>query len=357
MRILDLLIARQVLGALALAWLVLVGLDLLIYASAQLLRLERLGIGLGALLEHLAWTIPRRAYELFPTAALLGSVLGLGQLASRSELIAMRAAGASKLRIAGAVLFTLSALLAVVVLGGETLAVSGERRAQAAMVRSGGGGVELIGSGLWAREGRDVLQARTALLEADEGLRLRDLRLFRFDEDARLRELWTAQAAIWREGSWTLLEVRRIVFSEDRIEDVRHPVLVWASELDPQLLRLGAIRPRYMPVRELRAQIEYFDRNELDATEYRVAMWARVFYPLNVLAMCLCGLPFAFGSPRGAGFGRNLFFGVMLGIGFWLAQRALVNLAQVYGLDLLAVSGLPALAFGAAGIAWLRRAR
>jgi lipopolysaccharide export system permease protein len=269
----------------------------------------------------------------------------------------MRAAGASKLRIAGAVLLLLTLLLTVVVAGGETVAVSGERRAQSVLVRSGGGGLELVGSGLWAREGRDLLHARTALLEAGDSLRLRDLRLLRLDEEGRLRELWTAQAAIWRDGTWTLLEVRRIVFAEDHLEDLREAVAVWPSELDPNLLRLGAIRPRYMPVAELRAQIEYFERNELDAGEYRAALWSRVFYPLNVLAMCLCALPFAFSSPRGVGFGRNLFFGVVLGIGFWLAQRALVNLAQVYGFDLAAMSGLPALVFGAAGIAWLRRGR
>lgn len=357
MRIMDRLIARHVLAALALAWLVLVGLDLVIYASGQLLRLERLGVGLRPFLEHIVWTVPRRAYELFPSAALLGSVLGLGQLAARSELIAMRAAGVSKLRIAASVLGTLGVLLGAVVLIGETVAVSGERRAQAVLLRAGGGGLELVDAGLWAREGRDFLNARAALLEAEEGIRLREVMLLRLDEQARLSELWTAQAATWREGAWVLQGVRRILFSDDRLEERREASLVWHSELDPHLLRLGAIRPRYMPVSELRAQIEYFERNELDAAEYRVALWGRVFYPLNVFAMCLCALPFAFASPRGAGFGRNLFFGIVLGVGFWLAQRALVNLSQVYGFDLAAASMLPALVFGLAGLASLRRAR
>lgn len=354
-KLLDRLIAREVLAALALAWLVLVGLDLLMYASGQLLRLERLGLSIASFFEHLAWTVPRRAYELFPSAALVGSVLGLGQLASRSELIAMRAAGASKLRIVGAVLAVLVVLLTVVVAAGETVAVWGERRAQAVLFRASSGGLELVGSGLWAREGRDFLHARAALLEGAEGLRLREVKLLRMDEEARLRELWIAEAASWRNGDWTLHEVRRIVFGEDRLEEVREPIRTWQSDLDPNLLRLGAIRPRYMPISELRVQIEYFKRNELDANEYLAALWGRVVYPLNVLAMCLCALPFAFGSPRGAGFGRNLFFGVVLGIGFWLAQRALLNLAQVYGFDLAVVSVLPALGFGLAGLAWLRR--
>ena len=38
---------------------------------------------------------PRYIFEVFPIAALLGSLIGLGGLAAHSELIAMRAAGLS----------------------------------------------------------------------------------------------------------------------------------------------------------------------------------------------------------------------------------------------------------------------
>ena len=47
--------------------------------------------------------LPRYAYEIFPVAALIGSLIGLGSLANHSELTAMRAGGMSLARIVSAV--------------------------------------------------------------------------------------------------------------------------------------------------------------------------------------------------------------------------------------------------------------
>lgn len=50
--------------------------------------------------QYVLLTLPRLAYQLFPVIALLGSVIGLGILASNNELVVMRAAGISVMRIA-----------------------------------------------------------------------------------------------------------------------------------------------------------------------------------------------------------------------------------------------------------------
>ena len=44
--------------------------------------------------------MPLQAFQLLPVAALLGALLGLGNLARGSELIVIRAAGVSTLRVA-----------------------------------------------------------------------------------------------------------------------------------------------------------------------------------------------------------------------------------------------------------------
>ena len=49
--------------------------------------------------QYVFLTIPGKAYLLFAPAVLLGSLLGLGALASNSELTVMRAAGVSGGRI------------------------------------------------------------------------------------------------------------------------------------------------------------------------------------------------------------------------------------------------------------------
>ena len=63
--------------------------------------------------------MPQRFYEFMPTALLLGALIGIGQLASKSELVALRSSGISKLRIMWSVLKVGIILIAISVWVGE----------------------------------------------------------------------------------------------------------------------------------------------------------------------------------------------------------------------------------------------
>ena len=58
------------------------------------------GYGFTDILIYVGYTIPRRIHEFVPFAALIGALIGLGQLAATSELVVMRAAGVSMFRMA-----------------------------------------------------------------------------------------------------------------------------------------------------------------------------------------------------------------------------------------------------------------
>ena len=59
------------------------------------------GYGAWQALIYVLWGAPQYLYEILPISALIGAVLGLGTLASNSELIVMRASGISLWRIVG----------------------------------------------------------------------------------------------------------------------------------------------------------------------------------------------------------------------------------------------------------------
>ena len=110
----------------------------------------------------------------------------------------------------------------------------------------------------------------------------------------------------------------------------------WESQLDASALAANASnvwRPRYMSGRQLEEGIEYRRRNGLDASEFEEHFWGRWFYPVNVLALLLAAIPFAFGSLRSGGLGRRLFVGIVFALGFWLLQTQVVKLAAVYRFD------------------------
>src|SRR5690606_18240177 len=66
--------------------------------------------GFWAMLLHVFITLPGSIYQNLPFSALIGCLIGLGMLASNSELVVMRAAGISLLRVFSFVLKPVVAL-------------------------------------------------------------------------------------------------------------------------------------------------------------------------------------------------------------------------------------------------------
>ena len=288
-------------------------------------------------MTYIAYTVPRRAYELFPYAAVVGALMALGQLAATSELTALRALGLSRRRLSVAVAGALAVLTCIMVLSGETAGPWGERRANA--LKASAKSKDMIVaqySGLWAREGDVILNANGGQ-ERDNGtdrwLELRDVRLYEFAEDGRLKSLALVKIAEHRPGGWLLRDVTRTNFQARSVTQTKVAQERWASKLDAVALTAGTDKPRYLPADELRRAIDYRHRNGLDASEFEVFYWGRWFYPLNVLALCLAAVPFAFGTLRSGGMGKRLFIGIVFALGFWLLQQQCVRLAQVYHFD------------------------
>src|SRR3546814_8565502 len=83
--------------------------------------------GAGTALLVLILTLPRRLYDLFPYAAVIGSLMGLGAMAASSELTALRAAGLSRQRIGGSAMVVLILLTVLMAINAETLGPGAER--------------------------------------------------------------------------------------------------------------------------------------------------------------------------------------------------------------------------------------
>src|SRR5690606_21993637 len=100
---------------------------LLILFSFLALAEELEDVGQGAYttfdaLRAVAYTAPRRIVDLMPVTMLVGGLIGLGAMANHHELIAARAAGMSRSRIARPVLL-LAVTVAVVVVTAQSLLV------------------------------------------------------------------------------------------------------------------------------------------------------------------------------------------------------------------------------------------
>ncbi|HVF34150.1 MAG TPA: LPS export ABC transporter permease LptG [Candidatus Saccharimonadia bacterium] len=352
---LDRYIAGSVLSAVALVWTVLLALDLVTAFAKEIDEIGSGSYSIGGAIAYVAFTIPRRAYDLFGTSAVIGGLLGLGALAPTAELTAMRAAGMSKLRICTAAAAGIAFATVLVVTIGETLGPWGEQRAQS--IAAGAKSSDQISSGdtgLWAREGESLINAKRGRATI-RGLELYDVRIYQFTEQGQLQRITQAARATHEAGRWQLFEATRMRFENERIATESVPRLEWRSRLDPRVLALSVLRPRYLSAADLRTNIAYLERNRLDATPFESAYWARIFYPITLLALLFCALPFAFGTLRSGGLSKRLFVGIVLAIAWFLVQRAVVNLADVYAIDFRVAHGLPAVLLVLFAIAYFRR--
>ena len=330
-RRIDLYLGRTVLLSMLGAGVVLLGFDLILALVNELDEIGEGGYTLSHAVLFVAYTIPRRMYELYPVTALIGTVMGLGGLAARSELTAMRAVGLSRLRIGLGSLAALALVALLMIVNAETLAPAGEQSAQGVVNAAKTGDIVVARvSGLWAREGNVFLNARDGVKRRTDGVEwteLRGVRLFEFDDEGKLLSLAEARLAEHRPDGWVLRDVRRSTFgprsvtAEEKVEER------WDSGLDDQALAAAASRPRYLSSSELRRNIDYLQRNDLDSKAFENAYWGRWFYPVNVAVLCLAALPFAFGSLRSGGFGKRLFIAIVIGLAYLLGQRLAVSLA------------------------------
>jgi len=346
-RIHDFYVGRTVLFTVLLTWAVLTGLDAMLSLSGEAKNIGTGSYTFGHAVAWTAYTLPRRAYTLFPMAAVIGALMGLGQLAATSELTALRALGLSRRRIALSVAIALSLLTALMVVNGETLAPWAQEKADALKASAKFNTDMAVArySGLWAREGDTFLNAQSGEEQlTDDGatrLLLHDVRLYRLDADGRLASLTHAVTARHDAQGWTLEQVRRDTFGERSATRQTIASEPWDSALDAAALASGLAKPRSLTAAELRTSIEYRKRNGLDARDYEDTYWSRWFYPLNVLALCLAAVPFAFGSLRSGGMGKRLFLGMLFALGFLLLQMFFGRMAGALKFDYRIAYALP----------------
>ncbi len=355
----DRLIGAAVLASVLTVWLVLTGFDAMTQFLRQLGNIGKHGYALGDAVTYVLVTFPRRAYEMFGYAALIGGLLALGGLAGSGELTALRAAGMSRLRIAGSAVGVIAVLIVGVVVLGETAAPWGDQLAQSMQLRMRSGTLGMATqSGLWTRDGASFINARGTSLRQHDGVadvQLSDVRVYTFADDGRLTHLTWAKSAEHDGRQWQLRDVRNTTLDATGTHATHAAVQAWPVRIDPQVLVQSMVQPRYLSMRDLQRNIDYLRGNGEQPGSYAVAFWGRALYPFNVLILVLCTLPFAFGTLRSGGLGKRIFIGMLLAIAWYFLQQAMVNFGTVYGLPPLLANLLPALLLGTLAVWYFRR--
>ncbi|HHI92920.1 MAG TPA: LPS export ABC transporter permease LptG [Gammaproteobacteria bacterium] len=302
--------------------------------------------------QYVLLTVPRLAYQLFPICALLGTTIGLGVLASNSELVAMRAAGVSLTRIIVSVMKIGLVFVVLTAVIGEGIAPAAERYAQTLRSVAMSDKLTLRGrEGLWARDGNSFVNVRNIL----PGERLGQIFIFERDAVHRLVKLVQAESAVYRNDGWILQGVLSSDIGEQGVTSARVDEAPWQTNLSPDLLNVVTVKPNTLSILGLYEYVQYLNDNGLDAAVYEQALWGKVVAPLVTAVMVFLSIPFVFGPLRSVGVGHRILVGTLTGVGFYILNQMFTYMGLVFDFNPLLSALAPAGVAFMAGYYMLRR--
>lgn len=351
---LDRYIGQSVFFAILSVLGIIVGLALLFAYVDQMSDLTD-SYGLGEAAWYVLLTAPRRVYDLLPMASLIGCLIGLGTLASNSELTIMRAAGVSIGRIVWAVMKPMLVLMACGVLIGEYVAPYSENQAQADRAIAQVGDREEAQSGrhgVWHIEGNQYIHINVV---QPNGV-LFGITRYQFDDQRHMLSASFAKRGDYAGAYWNLSDITTTRFNTGTTEVVNADKEHWDIQLSPQLLSTVVVEPEALPVSGLWAYIHYLSAQGLNNGTYWLAFWTKIFQPLVTAALVLMAISFIFGPLRSVTLGQRVFTGVVVGFVFRIIQDLLGPSSQVFGFSPILAVLLPAAVCALGGLWLLRRA-
>ncbi|MES0328393.1 MAG: LPS export ABC transporter permease LptG [Gammaproteobacteria bacterium] len=353
--IIDRYIASSIIRGTAGALFVFVALFIFIDFVRQLEHIGTKDFGLIEAIAFVLLGLPKKLYELAPSIILLGGLISMGAMASNSELVVMRSSGITVYRIVRSVLQTGLVLAVLVGLMGEFIAPHATNMARTLRAAAMDEHV-LVGGvhGLWARDGNRYVNVKTVM----PNMQLQYLRIYELDENRKLKQSSSARSASFEDGHWLLKNVRHSDISETGVNTYQNDSEEWSSLIKTDLLDVLRLEPEDMSVFSLMQYSDYLEENELDAAVYQLAFWMKLFTPLACLVMLLIAIPMVFSaSPRSGGTGQRVIVGLLLGILFFIFNRAINHLGVVYGLMPVFSASIPLIFVTVITVFMIRRIR
>lgn len=326
MNVLERYIGKTILASIMLTLFMLVGLGAIIKFVEEFRDVGK-GTYDGVLAAYYTLlTIPRDVETFFPIAALLGSLMGLGQLASRSELVVMQSSGFSRFRIGLAVMKTAIPLIIFTMVIDEWGVPQTEQfaRNMRSVAQSGGSMLSTKG-GFWAKDGKDFIYIHKINNERD----LSNILVYHF-EGRELVSLMKANRALYSEAEgWVLQKVEKATIGEQAITQSKEVDQAWQTSITPSKLGIVSLKPESLSISGLADYVGFLKETGQDPKRFEITFWNKVYQPISMAVMMLLAISFIFGPLRSSTMGAKIVIGIIAGFAFYVSNIVFGNLSLV----------------------------
>jgi len=352
MRILDLYIGRIIASTTFLTLTVFISLSGIIKFVEQVRSVGKGSYDMSHAALFVLYSVPTDVELFFPMSALIGGLIGIGMLASNSELVVMQAAGLSRFDIIKSVMKSATVLIIFSMIIGEWVAPQGKLAATQVKAQAISDGSLISGDGgTWAKDGDYFVHIK----EIEDTGTLNGVQIYRFDENLKLASWLSAERAIFQKNSWLLIDVVDTSIGDRQVRSESFTNKEWSSSLTPDKLGVVMVKPEYLSISGLLEYLDYLDANQQDPSRFQLAFWRKIAQPLTLAVMLLLALSFIFGPLRSVSMGARIMMGVATGILFFITNQVLGSLSLVYQLPAMFGALVPSLIFIALAVYFLKK--
>ena len=301
---------------------------------------------MGAAIKYIFYRSPYFLEQFIPTGALLGAVVGLGLLASKSELIVMRAAGVSVYRIVGwvlqpALIFVLLALAInqFVLPQSNQLAKEINDADSRSLVTSVRGYWTVqprfasTEDGSSKPDGSDILYIDYADVQGNIG----EVKRWHLDNDGNLQTAIHAEGGQyigresldtandqpseqyryeWQLNNMTELNINQGFESSQAIS----PSDTLSLPFAPESVYLLTRKAEDLSLTQLYAHRQFMRQQGTRSLSHELAFWQKLLSPLSILSLVIVACSFVFGSLRTHSLGLRIVVALLFGLLFSYVQ-------------------------------------
>ncbi len=282
--------------------------------------------GLGDILRVTLLGVPEFMYQVFPLALMLASLVTFLRFARSSELVVMRAAGVSGLRLIAVPVVASVALGWLFVAAVNPFVAATIKRgeaAQQALDDDDGSQFSFSSDGVWLRQadaaGQTVIQAARA---NDGGTILSRVRMHQFDAGGDLVVRIDAPAARLTQGAWIVENATRWVRSPERRFDREETAerFVLPTDLTSEQILDSFSPPEVVGFWKLRPFIAQLEEAGFSARRHRLFLMSELAKPALFAAMVLIGAAFALRPTRFGQTGVMIVLAVLAGFALYFIK-------------------------------------
>lgn len=326
MRILDRYIRKNIIYSILIVLMILMAIQCFLGFVGEVSFIGKGTYGLKESLEYVFLTLPYNLYQIFPMVGFIGCLIGLGKLASDSELVIIRGAGVSVGRLIVSVIKATLIMIVIMTMIGEW--IGPKLNYMASNIK----GEAIHGSSyknlekVWLRNGNLFIFVESS----PDAEHIKDVVIYDFSSEHKLLSASHADYGVLHHKKWELFNIHKTLFLKNVVHSERIDHELMNFHFKPKMERQVLNDVDNETMWQLMKSIEYRKNLGELTNQYQLKFCQRIVRPLTTLVLVCLGVPFVFGSLRNASWGLRILVGVLIGFSFQVLNEIFGPIIMVY---------------------------